>query len=196
MKQQLIGAILAGMIFIAPANKSITPEETQPIEEAGVPCCELSDFVSPFTEWGSDIDILGINHNIPEYEMLYSEDDVTAAAQMMLGEAGCSWISDEERMACLWTVCNRVDAWGGTIKGQIAATNQYLGYSPSLPAYETYVELAIDVLTRWSLEQQGLDIHRELPSGYMFFSANAEGTHNVFRNTCLFESGTQYVIFE
>lgn len=66
----------------------------------------------------------------PEYEMYFTEADVTALAQMLYGEArGCT--------------------------------------------------VALDVLTRWSMEKQGADVARELPSTHLWFTGN--GSENVFR---------------
>lgn len=175
-------------------------EEPAPVETPVKETVDISEVEFPFENWASGKTLLGID--IPEvaeaieYEMYFEDEDITAAAQMMLGEAGCDWISDHERMACLWTVLNRVDSWGGTIKGQITSENQYLGYSPYLPATEYYKGLATDVLTRWSLEKQGVDISRELPPEYLWFSANKEGTHNIFRDKYLFQTDTNYIIFE
>lgn len=201
MKQILVTVLLGAMIFMAPTSRERTVAEEVIEEPVVAETIDISEVDVTFDDWGSGKTLLGfdipeIRHELVEYEMYYTNEDVTAAAQMMLGEAGCNWISDDERMACLWTVLNRVDIWGGTVKGQIASANQFLGYSPLLPAYEHYVELAIDVMTRWSLEKQGIDISRELPADYLWFTANAEGTHNVFRNSYSSDQNTEYLIFE
>ncbi len=128
---------------------------------------------------------------VERYEMRFERSDVEAAARMMLGEAGCC--TDFDKAACLVTACNRVDRYGGTVAGQIAAEGQYLGYSEGLPVLDEYAALAIDVLVRWSLARQGLDVPLELPGGYLWFSAAADGSCNVFRDTFGFDVTTNYV---
>lgn len=123
--------------------------------------------------------------------MCFDRSDVEAAARMMQGEAG--GCTDFDKAACLATVCNRVDRWGGSVAGQIAAPGQYLGYDPEAAVDEETALLAIDVLVRWSLARQGLDVSLELPEDYLWFSAAADGSCNVFRDTFEFEAGTSYV---
>lgn len=128
---------------------------------------------------------------VERYEMCFDRSDVEAAARMMLGEAGCC--TDFDKAACLVTACNRADRYGGTVESQIAAEGQYLGYSEDLPVLDEYAALAIDVLVRWSLARQGLDVPLELPGDYLWFSAAADGSCNVFRDTFWFGNETNYV---
>lgn len=115
----------------------------------------------------------------PEYEMYFTEADVTALAQMLYGEArGCT--VDNQRK-CVWCVLNRVDdtRFPDTIIGVVSQPGQFYGYSPYFPEWDNLRAVARDVLTRWSMEKQGAQVQRELPSGYLWFTGN--GSENVFR---------------
>lgn len=115
----------------------------------------------------------------PEYEMYFTEADVTALAQMLYGEArGCTV---DNQMKCVWCVLNRVDdpRFPDTIIGAVSAPGQFYGYSPNFPVLDRLYAVALDVLTRWSMEKQGADVARELPDTYCWFTGN--GVENVFR---------------
>ena len=115
----------------------------------------------------------------PTYEMYYTHDDVVAVAKMLYGESrGCS--IDNQRKA-VWCVLNRVDADGfpDTIIGVLSQPNQFHGYSTAFPVWDELTAVAEDVLTRWSLEKQGVAVNRELPKEYLFFTGT--GRENIFR---------------
>lgn len=115
----------------------------------------------------------------PEYEMYFTEADVTALARMLYGEArGCTV---DNQMKCVWCVLNRVDdpRFPDTIIGVVSAPGQFYGYSPNFPVWDNLYAVALDVLTRWSMEKQGADVARELPDTYYWFTGN--GVENVFR---------------
>ena len=115
----------------------------------------------------------------PEYEMYFTEADVTALAQMLYGEArGCTV---NNQMKCVWVVLNRVDdpRFPDTIIGVVSQPGQFYGYSPSFPVWDNLYAVALDVLTRWSMEKQGAHVQRELPSGYLWFTG--DGATNHFR---------------
>ena len=115
----------------------------------------------------------------PEYEMYFTEDDVIAVAKMLWGEArGCDL---ENQIGCVWIVCNRVDdpRFPDTIQGVVAQPSQFFGYSQSFPVTDELYAVALDVLTRWSLEKQGVAVERELPSTYLWFTG--DGVQNHFR---------------
>lgn len=116
----------------------------------------------------------------PEYEMYFTEADVTALAQMLYGEArGCTV---DNQMKCVWCVLNRVDdvRFPDTIIGVVSAPGQFHGYSPDFPVWDELKEVALDVLTRWSMEKQGADVARELDKNAVFFTG--DGTTNWFRS--------------
>lgn len=115
----------------------------------------------------------------PEYKMYFTEADVTALTQMLYGEArGCTV---NNQMKCVWCVLNRVDdpRFPDTIIGVVSQPGQFYGYSPYFPVWDNLYAVALDVLTRWSMEKQGADVTRELPSTHLWFTGN--GSENVFR---------------
>ena len=115
----------------------------------------------------------------PEYEMYYTHDDVIAVAKMLYGESrGCT--IDNQRKA-VWCVLNRVDADGfpDTIIGVLSQPNQFHGYSTAFPVWDELTAVAEDVLTRWSLEKQGVAVNRELPKSFLYFTGT--GRENIFR---------------
>ena len=115
----------------------------------------------------------------PEYEMYFTEADVTALAQMLYGEArGCTV---DNQMKCVWCVLNRVDdpRFPDTIQGVLSQPSQFHGYSPDFPVWDELKDVALDVLTRWSMEKQGADVARELDKNAVFFTG--DGTTNWFR---------------
>ena len=115
----------------------------------------------------------------PEYEMYFSEDDVVAMAKMLWGEArGCA-LDNQQKVA--WCVLNRVDdpRFPDTIQGVLSQPSQFHGYSPDFPVWDELKEIALDVLTRWSLEKQGVTVERELLPEYVFFTG--DGIQNNFR---------------
>lgn len=115
----------------------------------------------------------------PEYEMYFTEADVTALAQMLYGEArGCTV---DNQMKCVWCVLNRVDdpRFPDSIIGVVSAPGQFYGYSPNFPVWDNLYAVALDVLTRWSMEKQGADVARELDKNAVFFTG--DGVANYFR---------------
>ena len=115
----------------------------------------------------------------PEYEMYFTEADVVAVAKMLWGEArGCAL---DNQQKAVWCVLNRVDdsRFPDTIQGVLSQPSQFHGYSPDFPVWDELKDVALDVLTRWSLEKQGVDVARELPNTYLWFTG--DGTTNWFR---------------
>ena len=98
---------------------------------------------------------------------------------MLYGESrGCS-IDNQQK--AVWCVLNRVDAGGCrvTIIRELSQPNQCHGYSTAFPVWDDLTAVAEDVLTRWSLEKQGVAVNRELPKSYLYFTGT--GKENVFR---------------
>lgn len=158
MAALLCTAIMALLILIACAlNKPAEPEPPK-VDAKGLCVVEVKE---------------------PEYEMYFTEADVIALAQMLYGEArGCT--VDNQRK-CVWCVLNRVDdpRFPDTIIGVVSQSGQFYGYSPYFPVWDELRAVARDVLTRWSMEKQGADVARELPSTHLWFTGN--GSENVFR---------------
>ena len=109
--------------------------------------------------------------------MYFTEDDVVAMAKMLWGEArGCAL--DNQRKA-VWCVLNRVDdpRFPDTIQGVLSQPFQFHGYSPDFPVWDELYAVALDVLTRWSLEKQGVIVERELPNTYLWFTGYNGSNH-------------------
>ena len=115
----------------------------------------------------------------PEYEMYFTEADVVAVAKLLWGEArGCAL---DNQQKAVWCVLNRVDdsRFPDTIQGVLSQPSQFHGYSPNFPVWDELYAVALDVLTRWSLEKQGVTVERELPNTYLWFTG--DGIQNHFR---------------
>lgn len=115
----------------------------------------------------------------PTYEMYYTHDDVVAVAKMLYGESrGCS-IDNQQK--AVWCVLNRVDdeRYPDSIIEVLSQSGQFHGYSPNHPVWDNLTAVAEDVLTRWSLEKQGVAVNRELPKSFLYFTGT--GRENIFR---------------
>ena len=113
----------------------------------------------------------------PEYEMYFTEDDVISMAKMLWGEArGCAL---DNQQKAVWCVLNRVDdpRFPDTIQGVLSQPSQFHGYSPDFPVWDELYAVALDVLTRWSLEKQGVTVERELPNTYLWFTGYNGSNH-------------------
>lgn len=137
----------------------------------------------PERDWGGlkmqQMAVLPEPSKAPEYEMYFTDADVIACAKLLWGEArGCT---REGQAKCVWVVCNRVDdpRFPNTIADVVSQPSQFHGYDPSYPVADELYAVALDVLTRWSLEKQGAEIVRELPGTYLYFTGT--GKENVFR---------------
>ena len=114
-----------------------------------------------------------------EYEMYYTTEDVQALAKMLYGEArGCTL---DNQQKAVWCVLNRVDdeRFPDSIIGVLSQPDQFHGYSTAFPVWDELTAVAEDVLTRWSLEKQGVAVNRELPKSYLYFTGT--GRENIFR---------------
>ena len=99
------------------------------------------------------------------------------AGRAVYGEAG--GIADyAQRAAVVWCACNRADAWDMDI-GDVLTVDQFHGLAIRGEVPEQHVELARDVLARWTLEAEGWqDVGRVLPSRFLYFEGN--GVVNLF----------------
>ena len=99
------------------------------------------------------------------------------AGRAIWGEAG--GIPDEaQRAAVVWCACNRADAWDMEI-GDVLNVDAFHGLAIKGKVPEQHVELARDVLARWTLEAEGWqDVGRVLPSRFLYFEGN--GIVNLF----------------
>lgn len=116
----------------------------------------------------------------PVYELYFTEADVIAMAQMLYGEArGCELLNQQQ---AVWCVLNRVDdsRFPDSIIGVLSQPHQFHGYSAGFPVWDNLVEIARDVMTRWSAEKQGAEVERELDESAVFFTG--DGVQNWFRS--------------
>lgn len=99
------------------------------------------------------------------------------AGRAIWGEAG--GIQDyAQRAAVVWCACNRADAWDMDI-GDVLTVDQFHGLAIRGEVPAEHVELARDVLARWTLEAEGwVDVGRVLPERFLYFEGN--GVVNLF----------------
>lgn len=114
------------------------------------------------------------------YAKYYTENDIIMVAKTIYGEAGSYTISREDKAKVAWTICNRVDdsRWPNSISAVITQPCQFYGYSANHPVTNECYEIAEDVLTRWSLEKQGVDVYREASRYITAFYG--DGQYNYF----------------
>lgn len=98
------------------------------------------------------------------------------AGRAIWGEAG--GIQDEaQRAAVVWCACNRADAWDMEI-GEVLTVDQFHGLAIKGEVPHQHVELARDVLARWTLEAEGwVDVGRVLPSRFLYFEGDGWVNH-------------------
>lgn len=112
--------------------------------------------------------------------MYFTEEDVIAMAKVLYHE--CRGVPSTMQQACVaWTACNRVDAgYGDTIYSVLTAPHQF-AYYENTPVVDELYDLALDVLTRWNDEKNGVEnVGRVLPPEYKWFYGG--GGHNHFRD--------------
>lgn len=148
-------------------DTSKEPIETEPIE------IELIETEPIETEPVFDV----VNYVNETYS-----NEIMMLARLVYCE-GRGVASQTEQACIIWTVLNRVDAYGKSISETILAPHQF-SYKEDAPFYDDFGrdlrELARDVLQRWTLENMGeADIGRVLPSNYFFFAG--KNGHNWFR---------------
>ena len=91
--------------------------------------------------------------------------------------------------AVIWCILNRLDDgyWGDDIITVATYPNAF-AWVPDTPVEEEFMDLAIDVVTRWNWEKQGLqDVGRTLPATYLYFTG--DGDFNYFTEEW---KGTEY----
>ena len=119
----------------------------------------------------------------------YTDEDVITMAKVMYREA--RGVGSITQIACVgWVACNRVDAgvFGDTITEVLTAPGQF-AWIPDTPVEEWLVEIAEDVLQRWSIEKStGGYCGRVLPAEYLYF--HGDGKVNWFRIE--YENNGQY----
>lgn len=98
------------------------------------------------------------------------------AGRAIWGEAG--GIQDEaQRAAVVWCACNRADAWDMEI-GDVLNVDAFHGLAIKGEVPAEHVELARDVLARWTLEAEGWqDVGRVLPERFLYFEGDGRINH-------------------
>ena len=155
----ILTIICAVLIAIATVYAAVTAAESVP---EGVP---------------PEVNTEGLCVHEPVYKMYFTDADVVAVAKMLYGESrGCS-IDNQQK--AVWCVLNRVDdeRYPDSIIEVLAQSGQFHGYSPNHPVWDDLTAVAEDVLTRWSLEKQGVAVNRELPKEYQFFNGYRGSNH-------------------
>lgn len=93
------------------------------------------------------------------------------------GEAG-GIESAAERAAVAWCILNRMDALGQTVEQVVTAPYQFHGYRDWGECPQEHIDLAADVLARWTKEKEGVtEVGRVLPAEYLFFIGDGEHNH-------------------
>ena len=157
----ILTIICAVLMAIATVYATVTAAESVP---EGVP---------------PEVNTEGLCVHEPVYKMYFTDADVVAVAKMLYGESrGCS-IDNQQK--AVWCVLNRVDdeRYPDSIIEVLSQSGQFHGYSPNHPVWDELTAVAEDVLTRWSLEKQGVAVNRELPKSYLYFTGT--GKENIFR---------------
>lgn len=111
----------------------------------------------------------------PTYIMYFTEQDAIAVAQMLWGEArGCTL---EDKQNCVRTVCNRVDdaRYPDTPYAVVTQRCQYYGYSSSNPVDSELYDIAVEIMTAWSLRKQGVECE-----WYSYNCFSGDGVRNYF----------------
>lgn len=98
------------------------------------------------------------------------------AGRAVYGEAG--GIADyAQRAAVVWCACNRADAWDMDI-GDVLTVDQFHGLAIRGEVPTEHIELARDVLARWTLEAEGWqDVGRVLPERFLYFEGDGRANH-------------------
>jgi hypothetical protein len=104
--------------------------------------------------------------------------DAELLGRTIWGEAG-GIESETHRAAVAWCILNRVDAWDMTIEEVVTAPGQFHGYRPWGECPQEHIDLAKDVLIRWTQEKlEGGYTGRVLPESYLYFIG--DGYYNYF----------------
>ena len=102
------------------------------------------------------------------------DKEIEMIAKVIYRECRSAKIPKEQKAAVVWCILNRVDSaqYPGSIKEVITQSNQFAWVSKT-PVRKEFAELARDVLARWLLEKEGIElVGRTLPKEYLFFAAH------------------------
>lgn len=108
--------------------------------------------------------------------------EVEELAKMLYGEA--RGVTDDVQVAkCAWVALNRVDCeyYPDDLISVLSQSGQFHGYKVDYPVTDRMYNIAEDVLTRYQLEKQGIEVIRELESDYLYF--HGDGVNNHFKKS-------------
>lgn len=108
--------------------------------------------------------------------------EVEELAKMLYGEA--RGVTDDVQVAkCAWVALNRVDCeyYPDDLISVLSQSGQFHGYKVDYPVTDRMYTIAEDVLTRYQLEKQGIEVIRELESDYLYF--HGDGVNNHFKKS-------------
>ena len=175
----VIGAILLAIGSILGCTHNLDDETTSILPEE-------TETYAPDTSFKESIEAEPIETE-PVFDIVSHVNETYPNEIMMLARVvyveGRGVASQTEQACIIWTVLNRVDAYGKSISEIILTPHQF-SYRAEAPFYDDFGrdlrELARDVLQRWTLEHMGeVDVGRVLPSNYFFFTG--KNGHNWFR---------------
>lgn len=175
----VIGAILLAIGSILGCTHNLDDETTSILSEE-------TETYAPDTSSKESIEAEPIEIE-PVFDIVSYVNETYSNEIMMLARVvyveGRGVASQTEQACIIWTVLNRVDAYGKSISEIILAPHQF-SYKEEAPFYDDFGrdlrELARDVLQRWTLEHMGeVNVGRVLPSNYFFFTG--KNGHNWFR---------------
>lgn len=151
------------------ATEPSTEPPTEPPVEPTVP----SDLTMP-------TESVEPTESFDDFEAEWS-DEAIYLAKTIWGEA--RGLSEEGWEKVAWCILNRVDdpRFPNNIIDVITAPNQFHGYSSSYPCEDEMYELALNTIWKWQAEKRGEEVERLLGKEYIFFSANKDGTDNIYR---------------
>lgn len=116
---------------------------------------------------------------VAESTKWYTDRDAIDIAKVLYKE--CRGVPSVTEQACVaWTILNRVDLHNSTVYKIVRAPRQY-AFSESTKVDDELLQLAYDILDRWSREKNGeVNVGRVLPKEYTYFAGR--NGRNYFRD--------------
>lgn len=164
-------AVVLRMIGLADSTAELPdPEYTTPDEVV------LLRAEAPEVERDGLITYQTFENALSEAKASVPDELAELAGRAVWGEAG--GIQDyAQRAAVIWCACNRADAWDMEI-GDVLNVDAFHGLAIKGEVPEQHVELARDVLARWTLEAEGwVDVDRVLPERFLYFEGDGRVNH-------------------
>lgn len=164
-------AVVFRMVGLADNTIELPEPEYTPPDEAVILRAE-----APEVERTGLVTYQTFENALSEAKASVPDELAELAGRAIWGEAG--GIQDyAQRAAVIWCACNRADAWDMEI-GDVLTVDQFHGLAIKGEVPEQHVELARDVLARWTLEAEGwIDVGRAPPMKYLYFEGDGEVNH-------------------